>query len=106
MLVETTKMEQRYEAVLAVIRDGFSVREVADKFGVSRQALYRWMARYAGGLEALADRSHRPHNVPHQMDAATETTVLELRRLHPTWGPLRLCHASAVTSQAHAQAQR
>ena len=53
MLVETTKMEQRYEAVLAVIRDGFSVREVADKFGVSRQSVHTWLVRYEqGGLSA------------------------------------------------------
>jgi hypothetical protein len=30
-------MEQRYDAVLGVIRDGFSVTEVATKFDVSRQ---------------------------------------------------------------------
>jgi transposase len=101
VLREIGKVEQRYDAVVAVIRDGLNVSEAAEKFGVSRQALYRWMARYeAGGLEALADRSHRPHNVPHQMDAATETTVLELRRLHPTWGPLRLQHQLARTGNS------
>jgi transposase-like protein len=35
VLLETTKMEQRYDAVLAVIRDGLLVSEVAEKFGVS-----------------------------------------------------------------------
>jgi hypothetical protein len=29
-------MEQRYDAVLGVTRDGFSVTEVAQKFGASR----------------------------------------------------------------------
>ena len=33
MLLEITKMEQRYEAVLGVLRDGFSVSEVAEAFG-------------------------------------------------------------------------
>jgi hypothetical protein len=33
------------------------------------KSLYRWMARYeAGGLEALAEASHRPKHIPHQMD--------------------------------------
>jgi transposase-like protein len=64
-------VEQRYDAVLAVIRDGLNVPEAAKKFGVSSQTLYRWMARYeAEGLEALAERSNRPHTVPHQMDSA------------------------------------
>lgn len=58
MLVELSKMEQRYQAVLAVQVDGLSVTEAAEKFGVSRQTMHTWLRRYeAGGLEALADRS-------------------------------------------------
>jgi transposase InsO family protein len=84
-------MEQRYDAVLAVVRDGLSVGEVATAFGVSRQSIYRWMQRYeAGGLEALADGSHRPTRCPHQLDSTLEAAVLEMRRVHPSWGPLRL----------------
>ena len=60
MLVELSVMEQRYQAVLAVLQDGWKVVEVADRLGVSRQAVHAWIARYqAGGLSALADRSHR-----------------------------------------------
>jgi DNA-binding NarL/FixJ family response regulator len=36
MLWESSKMEQRYDAVLGVIRDGFTVTEVAQKLGVVR----------------------------------------------------------------------
>jgi transposase InsO family protein len=91
VLQELSKVEQRYDAVVAVIRDGLSVSEVALKFGVSRQSLYRWMARYEeGGLEGLAERSHRPKRVPHQMAADLEARVLEMRRLHPNWGPVTL----------------
>ncbi len=39
MLVELSVMEQRYQAVLAVIQDGWKVVEVADRLGVSRQAI-------------------------------------------------------------------
>ena len=93
MLMELSKVEQRYDAVVAIIRDGLSVTEVAEKFGVSRQTLYRWMARYeSGGLESLADRSHRPHHVPHQMPAVLEARVLELRRQHAHWGPISILH--------------
>ena len=45
MLTEISKMEQRYDAVLGVIRDGFTVTEVARKFEVAREAIYRWMKR-------------------------------------------------------------
>jgi transposase InsO family protein len=91
MLRELSVAEQRYQAVLAVIEDGLTVTEVAAKVGVTRQTLHSWLARYAGGgLEALADRSHRPASCPHQMDAGVEARLAELRQLHRTWGPDRL----------------
>ncbi len=91
MLQELSVSEQRYQAVLAVIEDGLSVTDVAAKVGVSRQTLHSWLARYAGGgLEGLADRSHRPRGCPHQMDAGVEVRLVELRGLHPGWGPDRL----------------
>jgi len=93
VLVELSKMEQRYQAVLAVQVDGLTVVEAADKFGVSRQTVHDWLRRYeAGGLEALADRSHRPATCPHQMPAAVEARVCELRRQRPFWGPVRIGH--------------
>ena len=53
--------EQRYQAVLAVISDGLSISQAAQKVGVSRQTLHSWLARYEeAGLEGLPDRSHRP----------------------------------------------
>jgi transposase len=77
---ELTVAEQRYQAVLAVISDGLSISQVAQKVGVSRQTLHSWLARYeADGLEGLADRSHRPESCPHQMPAHVEAALLELR---------------------------
>ena len=83
--------EQRYQAVLAVIADGRSVSEVAGQWGVSRQTLHTWLARYeAEGLTGLADRSHRPASCPHQLAPELEARVLELRRARPYWGPRRI----------------
>jgi transposase InsO family protein len=88
---ELSVAEQRYAAVLAVISDGLSILQVAEKVGVSRQTLHAWLARYeAQGLEGLVDRSHRPASCPHQMSAAVEAALLELRRSRPYWGPRRL----------------
>jgi transposase len=95
VLLELTVAEQRFNAVMEVLRDGLTVVEVADRYGVSRQAIHGWLRRYAtGGLEALADRSHRPRRCPHQMPAAVEAYLCELRR-HPHWGQRRLAHELA-----------
>ena len=81
--------EQRFNAVMEVLRDGLTVIEVADRYGVSRQAVHGWLRRYrTGGLEALADRSHRPLRCPHQM-----TPEIELA-----------CASCAATTQAGANA--
>ena len=96
MLVELSVVEQRYQAVLAVIRDGVPVVEVARRFDVSRQAVHRWLRWYEDqGLSGLVDRSHRPPRCSHQMDAAVEVWVLEARRRNPDWGPRRLVHEAA-----------
>jgi hypothetical protein len=69
---ELSVTEQRYQAVLSVIEDGLQVSEAAAKAGVTRQALHSWLSRYAGGgLEALADRSHRPRSCQRQMNPAS-----------------------------------
>jgi transposase InsO family protein len=89
---ELSVAEQRYEAVRAVIADGETVTDVAARFGVARKTVHGWLAKYeAGGLEALADRSHRPRSCPHQMSAGVEVALVELRVAYPSWGPRRLC---------------
>jgi len=91
MLMEMSVAEQRYRAVLAVLADGRTVSEVASAWGVSRQTMHVWLKRYeVEGLAGLHDRSHRPAWCPHQMPARIEAVVLEIRRVHPYWGPRRI----------------
>jgi transposase InsO family protein len=93
VLWEYRVVEQRYDAVMEVLRGGRTVTEVAERWGISRQSLYSWLGRYqASGLEGLAERSHRPRSCPHQIPAAVEVRICELRRRHPDWGPRRLHH--------------
>jgi transposase InsO family protein len=93
VLVELSVMEQRYQAVLAIVQDGWKVTEVAERLGVSRQTVHTWMARYEqGGLGALADHSHRPSTCPHELPAELQARICELRREHPGWGPRRIEH--------------
>jgi transposase len=91
VLMELGVVEQRYRAVLEVLEDGAPVTEVARRYGVARQTVHEWLARYAaGGLGGLADRSSRPASCPHQMPAQVEARIAGLRRDHPGWGPSRI----------------
>jgi transposase len=69
--------EQRYQAVLAVISDGLTISQVAQKVGVSRQTLHSWLARYeAEGLEGLVDRSQKHRRGTKQTGTSHQRTAL------------------------------
>ncbi|HYY10029.1 MAG TPA: leucine zipper domain-containing protein [Kineosporiaceae bacterium] len=54
-------VEQRCQAVPAVIAEGHSMVEVASRWDVSRQTMHTCLRRYEdGGLDGLKDRSPRP----------------------------------------------
>ena len=90
MLWELSVTEQRYRAVLEVMA-GVPVTEVADRYGVSRQSVHAWLARYRDeGPPGLEDRSHKVDQHPWQIPAELEAAVCELRRAHRKWGPKRL----------------
>ena len=50
-----SKMEQRYDVVTKVMRDRFTITDVANTFNVSRQTVDRWLAKYEEG-----DLRHSP----------------------------------------------
>jgi transposase InsO family protein len=93
MFMELSVQEQKYQAVLAVLSDGRSVSEVAQRWGVSRQSVHAWLRRYEDfGLAGLEARSRRPGSCPHQMSGVVEARILEMRRAHPGWGPRRILY--------------
>lgn len=86
-LVDLSMVEQRYDAVKEVL-DGATVKDTANRYGIDRRTLHRWLVRYATeGLSALANHSSKPDRCPHQMRPEIEARVVEMRRAHPGWGP-------------------
>jgi transposase-like protein len=67
------------------------VVEVADRYGVSRQSVPAWVNRYrAGGLDGLADRSHRPNR------SSTSVWPSPSKHSRPRCGPKRPTLAQQV----------
>lgn len=76
-------MDQRVSAV-ELVGAGISVTEVAERFGVSRQAVYNWLERYRTDAEGgLHDRSRRPHTSPKRTAEAIEQRIIAERK---RWG--------------------
>jgi len=96
MLVELRVVEQRHAAVLEVLA-GVAITTVAERYGVSRQTVHRWLRRHAeDGLGGLADRSCRPASCPHQLPPPLEARIVQLRGEHPGWGPRTILHRLAT----------
>lgn len=89
--METCAMEERMRFVLAVLAEEEGMAAVCRRFGVSRRIGYKWLERYrAEGPAGLVDRSRAPLNPRRQLGADMAERCLEVRRAHPSWGPLKV----------------
>lgn len=83
-------MDQRREFVRLASQPGVNRRELCRRFGISADIGYKWLGRFAGGDDVLADRSRRPEHSPGRSDPAIEGRVLEVRDAHPAWGARKI----------------
>lgn len=83
-------VEQRSELIEQFLkREGIS--ELSREHGVSRQTIYKWIARFREEGEAgLADRRRAPRHHPNACGEEIREAVLDLRREHSRWGPRKL----------------
>jgi len=83
--------EQRVEFVVRALRGGEPFSPLCQEFGISRPTGYKWVARFrAGGVEAIAERSRRPHRSPTQTAPELEARIVALRAVYPDWGARKL----------------
>lgn len=88
---ESCRMEERVKMLSDYDRGVWSVSELCDRYGVSRETFYVWKARRAAGGESwFMDRSHRPSSCPHRTDAEVVEEIVALRRRFPHLGPRKL----------------
>src|SRR5690349_13392841 len=88
---ETCAVDERMRFVIAAENREESFAALCRGFGVSRKTGYEWLGRYEErGVEGLADRSRAPHKHPQAMPAAIAERCLQVRREHPTWGPVKV----------------
>lgn len=84
-------MEVRLEFVKLWEDGRYTMTELCERFGVSRNNAYKWLKRYREeGLEGLKDRRRRPMSSPHATPREVERLVVAERDAHPTWGPRKL----------------
>jgi transposase InsO family protein len=89
--METCAVDERMRFMMAVEREEESFAIACRRFGVSRKTGYKWLSRYQSlGVEGLLDRSRAPLDHPQAVPAKLAERCLEVRRAHPSWGPVKV----------------
>jgi putative transposase len=79
-------MDERLRFVARLL-EGEKMAPLCAEFGISRKTGYKIYDRYKDcGLEALTDRSRRPHRQANRLPAPVEATIVRLKREYPGWG--------------------
>ena len=69
----------------------YSIRELAERFGISRKTAHKWIARFEQqGRAGYREHSRRPHRCPWQTAPAITEELVRQRKAHPYWGPRKL----------------
>lgn len=88
---ETCAVEERMRFVVAVRKHDEPFAATCRRFGVSRRIGYKWMERFEEeGAAGLLDRSRAPLHHPQSVVEAIAERCLEVRRAHPSWGPVKV----------------
>ena len=88
---ECNRMEERIALMRAYDSGLFTVRELCERSGVSRETFYVWRRRRDSGDERwFEDRSRVPHRCRHATPPQVVAKVLALRKRFPHFGPKKL----------------
>lgn len=94
---ETTRMDERRELLEKWKSNKYSIKELAEQYGVSRPTVYTWIARYEECGEAgLIDRPPIPRSCPHRTPAEIAEAIVRVKHAHPTWGPGKVIDLLAI----------
>ena len=84
-------MSDERRRMVAQWESGRTPKELAERFGVSRQTIYTFLERWQNEGEAgLADRSRRPLTSPRKTSREIEHALLAAKDAHPDYGPDKL----------------
>ena len=89
--METCAVDERMRFVLAIEQQDGAMASACRRFGISRKTGYKWLGRYReAGFAGLLDQSRAPVHHPQAIGGRIAERCLEVRRAHPTWGPVKV----------------
>ena len=80
----TGPVRERERFIEAYLTGFYTITELADRFGMSRQNLHKWLARHnLDGMKGLVDRSRAPLHIPHRTSDEVTEQIIAFRRRFP-----------------------
>src|SRR5215210_5288999 len=87
----TGPVQERTRFIETYLSGFFTITELAERFGMSRQKLHKWLGRHDGdGAKGLVDRSRAPLHVPHRTSEDVAEQIIAFRRRFPHMGPRKI----------------
>lgn len=84
--MNTVTQTMKYRQALIKYSQKYGVTKAAIRYKTNRQYVYRWLKRYDGTIQSLADKSHRPHHHPNQHTEDELKLIRDMRRRNPNAG--------------------
>lgn len=80
----TGPVKERTRFIETYLTGLYTLTELAERFGVSRQKLHKWLTRHnADGMKGLVDRPRAPLHIPHRTSDGVAETIVAFRRRFP-----------------------
>jgi transposase-like protein len=87
----TGPVRERTRFIETYLTGLYTITELAERFGVSRQKLHKWLARHnVDGMKGLVDRSRAPLHIPHRTSEPVAEKIIDFRRRFPHMGPRKI----------------
>lgn len=88
---ETCVMDQKVQLIGDYLKQVYSITELSQIYGVSRNTIYKWIERYKqGGNEGITDRISAPRRHPNATSLEISRELTETKMQHSGWGPKKV----------------
>lgn len=84
--MNTVTQNMLFRQALIKYSQNYGVTKAAIRYKTNRQYIYRWLKRYDGTIQSLADKSHRPHHHPNQHTEDEIKLIKDMRKRNPNAG--------------------
>lgn len=84
--MKTVTQNILYRQALISYAGKYGVTKAAIRYKTNRQYIYRWLKRYDGTSQSLADKSRRPHHHPNEHTADELKLITDMRKRNANAG--------------------